>query len=125
MIQQTPATAALGCGGSLILLGSFVSGFYLGNSQARGQVVDSNITNMLKYGPTALGGIYSIISANALFSVPGNLEEMMKNAPSNISHEQAEGCAKGCAPVISGIVGSVLMGAVTYAGYAVGHAMGK
>lgn len=124
-MKQTPATAALGCGGSLILLGSFVGGFYMGNSQARGQPVDQNLARLLKYGPVAVGGFYSAIAAFAHFSIRENLEELINNVPPNMSAEQAEGCVKGCAPLVSGLAGAALIGAATYAGYAIGHAMGK
>ena len=124
-MKQTPATMALGCGGSLILLGGFVSGFYLGNSQARGESVDSNLAGILKYGPAVIGGLYSVVATSASLSIPENLEELVKNTPSGADSAQVEGCAKGCAPIVGGFAGSIVMGVATYLGYAVGHAMGR
>jgi len=124
-MKQTPATAALGCGGSLIALGSFISGFYLGSSHAKGQVVDPALLKVLKYAPLTVGGLYSIAASAACLSVPENLEEVVNNAPSNADPAQVEGCAKGCLPIISGIGGAVFMAGLTYLGYAVGAAMGN
>jgi hypothetical protein len=123
-MKQTPVTFALGCGGSLILLGSFVSGFYLGHSQKAGHPVNQDLANIIKYGPAIIGGAYGAISANAQLSVPENLEEIVENAPPNINPSDAAGCTKGCGPILSGIIGVGIVGGATYLGYVLGHAMG-
>ena len=122
-MQQTPATMALGCGGSLILLGSFVSGFYLGQSEARGLAVDPSMATALKWGPAVIASGYSAIATAAQMNVPGNLEELVQHSPPEMSAEQAEGCARGCAPVFGAVGGGLTMAAVTYIGYAVGHSL--
>ena len=126
-IKQTPATAAVGCGGSLIFIGSFISGFYLGHSQATGNTIDPNLTKILKYGPAFIGGAYSVMTSNVIMDVPGNLESMVKDMPSQpgVGDEQKVAAAKGCLPVFGGLMGSAVMGGLTYLGYAVGHALGK
>lgn len=125
-IKQTTSTMALGCGGSLIMVGGFVSGFYLGSSQAKGVPVDSNIAGLLKYAPAAIGGVYGIVSSAAQMSVPGNLESMLESMPeTGQPREQQVAAAKGCMPVFAGLAGSAIIGGATYLGYAIGYAMNK
>ena len=123
-MRITPAIGALGCGGTLITLGSFVSGFYLGHSQAKGLEVDLNLARFLKYAPAAIGGLYSVVATSAILADPENLEEMVSNAPPGADRDAVKGCASGCGPIGSGIFSAGLIGAVTYAGYAAGHAIG-
>lgn len=122
---QTPAMAALGCGGSLILLGSFATGFYWGNSQAMGRPIDSTLENVMRYGPAVLGGLFSVMASTKTMSVPENLEEAVKNAPPGVDTEQAKGCLKGCGPVMSGFIGAAIMSGATYIGYFLGYTLGK
>lgn len=126
-IKQTPATAAVGCGGSLIMVGGFMSGFYLGSAQARGQPVDPNMASILKYAPTFIGGAYGMMGHGATMSVPGNLESVVENMPDQpgMGREQKEAAAKGCLPVVAGLMGSAILGGTTYLGYAIGYAMNK
>jgi hypothetical protein len=126
-IEYTPGTMALGCATPILLLGSFASGFYLGNSHARGQTVDPTYHALLKMGPAFLGGIYGFVAASAQINVPGNLEEMVNKMPTNpnASREQAEGCLKGCMPVAGGVMGTAMMSGATYLGYLLGQSLAK
>ena len=123
-MQQTPGTLALGCGGTLILLGSFIGGFYMGHSQKTGNPIDSNFANVLKFGPTILGALYSPIASNVQMNVPGNLEELTRYFPSDMDSEKAKGCTRSCGLICSTVMGAGMMAGVTYLGYAIGHAMG-
>jgi hypothetical protein len=118
-IRQTPATVALGCGGSLIAFGGFVSGFYVGFSEKTGNPVDYPLANFLKFGPTVLAAAYSPLVSLAQLNVPENLEAL-----TNIAPEVPESCHKSCGITCSTIIGAGLVGGMTYLGYAIGHAVG-
>ncbi|MFH1173999.1 MAG: hypothetical protein V1725_02630 [archaeon] len=122
-MRFTPQMMSLGCVTSLVSLGALVSGIYQGIADAKGVPIDPSFRTMIKYGPIALNGILGIPMGVANANVPENIDEIVQSNP-YVDREQAEGCAKGCSPIITPIIGAGITTGVEYLGYLIGQGIG-
>lgn len=130
--------------GPLILLGSFASGFYLGQANKTGNSLDPFMVNLLKFSPAILAGLYTGKKIDSLLKIPDR-----QNAKEDTGYQKFEneldpdgaygadgytlvnpkkydsgGCGNGCLLTFLSFAGAGLAGITTCIGYAVGNTTG-
>jgi hypothetical protein len=121
---MTPNTMAIGCAGSLITVGGFVAGVYHGLADSKGISFDAGTEYTLNYGPMALSSLFGFIGGKSIVEKEDSLEEMVQNVPIE-RRDKAKESAKGCFPLSSAIINPIIVGCITYGGYALGSWLGK
>jgi len=111
------APSVRGCISGLVSLAAFCGGIYRGICHANGTLVDSNLENVLIFGP---------ITASIPISI--NLGNQVINDPRvdlfSDSDKDTEGCEKGCG-IGCGIIGGMGAMALSHGvGYLIGNFLG-